>query len=930
MNNNQSPSWPGWETVKLIGRGSFGAVYEIQRDMLGDIEKAALKVISIPQNNGDIEELYNDGYDDESITSTFQSHLKSIIAEYTLMRKMNGCTNIVNCDDVRYVQHDDGIGWDIFIKMELLQPITKALPAAIPEETVLKIARDMCNALVLCKKYDIVHRDIKPQNIFVSPNGDFKLGDFGIAKTVEKTMGGTKIGTYKYMAPEVYNNQPYGSAADIYSLGLVLYWLLNERRMPFLPLPPAKMSAGMDEEARHLRLSGKQIPPPAYGNEALKRIVLKACAYDVKDRYASVYEMMADLKQLGIEDFEDVTEIAPQEDLTVRIFPQNPPVEPSDDPPVSVEPPVEPPVDPPADPPKSPKKPLIISLIAGLAAVLVIVLLLLRGCDTQANVPDPTDGTSEVQATEEVFEMALNTDRLSVFADDTAILEVSGIPEDAKVKWSSSDKSVAKVNSDGEVTGIGEGVATITATWKHDGETYTVSAEVTVVMSGITLSDYTIDSFFVGETRTLTATTSPEGGNVVWTSGDAGVATVSENGVVTAVGEGSTTITASFGNYTETCNVQVTVPSISLSKTNATLYVGDSTTVAASTLPGSMTVSWSSDNSGVATVSGGKITAVSAGTTTIRATMSYAGKSYAATCTVSVTQPSVTLSKTAVSLISGDSTTLTASTTPGGCAISWSSSNAGVATVSNGNVKAVSVGTAQITAQITYAGKTYKASCTVTVADPSVVISTSSNVITFSEIENGTCTLTANVTPDGGTVAWSSDNSAVAPVSGNGTTATVKALSEGSATITATYTVKGKTVKDSCTITVQKAASTLSLTGLSYPGSGTVDSFTISGTLSSNYALVRAECTGSATSNALGISVSDTASPFYFGEGVYTADMSILTSYFIEQYRSLYNLYSAAAGLLGADNSVTMNVTGTCYDTSGNHISFAFTYVIYS
>ena len=111
MNEHKEYSWPGWETVRLIGRGSFGSVYEIQRDVFGDIEKAALKVISIPQNASDIDELYSDGYDDESITSTFQSHLKSIVSEYSLMRKMNGCANVVNCDDIRYVQHDDGIGW---------------------------------------------------------------------------------------------------------------------------------------------------------------------------------------------------------------------------------------------------------------------------------------------------------------------------------------------------------------------------------------------------------------------------------------------------------------------------------------------------------------------------------------------------------------------------------------------------------------------------------------------------------------------------------------------------------------------------------------------------------------------------------------------------------------------------------------------------
>ena len=297
-NTIHNVSWPGWETIKLIGRGSFGAVYEIQRDVFGDIEKAALKVISIPQNPGDIDEMYSDGYDSASITSTFHGHLKSIVAEYSLMRKMNGSSNIVNCDDVRYVQHDDGIGWDIFIKMELLTPLTKALPAVIAEETVIKLAKDICTALELCKKHEIIHRDIKPQNIFVSPNGDYKLGDFGIAKTVEKTIGGTKIGTYKYMAPEVYNNQPYGSGADIYSLGLVLYWMLNERRMPFLPLPPEPLRAGADEEARYRRFSGEPIPAPIHGSPALQSIVLKACAYDPKARYHSAAQMLEDLNSL--------------------------------------------------------------------------------------------------------------------------------------------------------------------------------------------------------------------------------------------------------------------------------------------------------------------------------------------------------------------------------------------------------------------------------------------------------------------------------------------------------------------------------------------------------------------------------------------------------------------------------------------------------
>lgn len=309
---NGEISWPGWETVRLIGRGSFGAVYEIQRDVVGEIEKAALKVISIPQSPNDIEEMYSDGYDDESITATFNEHLKSIVAEYSLMRKLGDCVNVVRCDDVRYVQHDSGVGWDIFIKMELLTPLTKVLHHSVPEETVIKLGKDICSALVACKKNNVIHRDIKPQNIFISDNGDYKLGDFGIAKTIERTAGGTKIGTYKYMAPEVYNNQPYGSAADIYSLGLVMYQMLNDRRLPFLPGASQTVTASMEENARHRRFSGEPIPAPAYGSGALKAVVLKACAFDPADRYRTPGEMLQDLEALSGGN-------APQEDTDIDL-----------------------------------------------------------------------------------------------------------------------------------------------------------------------------------------------------------------------------------------------------------------------------------------------------------------------------------------------------------------------------------------------------------------------------------------------------------------------------------------------------------------------------------------------------------------------------------------------------------------------------------
>ncbi len=291
--------WPGWEIVRAIGQGSFGAVYEIRRNLYGRIETAALKVISIPQSMQEVQELRSDGYDDESITAHFQSYLEEIIREYTVMLDLKGHTNVVYCDDVRYVQHDDGIGWDVFIKMELLTPLTSQLSKGYDEQQVIRMGIDLCNALILCKNENIIHRDIKPQNIFVSKTGDYKLGDFGVAKISDKTVSGTKIGTYKYMAPEVYLNRPYGTSSDLYSLGLVLYWAMNERRTPFLPLPPQMPKPSEEETARQRRFGGEPVPAPMHGSRGLQEIVLKACAYDPKDRFRDPAQMREALIRLS-------------------------------------------------------------------------------------------------------------------------------------------------------------------------------------------------------------------------------------------------------------------------------------------------------------------------------------------------------------------------------------------------------------------------------------------------------------------------------------------------------------------------------------------------------------------------------------------------------------------------------------------------------
>ena len=306
MTDAHTISWPGWNVVRCIGKGGFGAVYEIERDVFGKQEKAALKVMSIPESRDEIDDLFNRGYNEESITDHFKNYLEEIVKEYSIMSDLKGHTNIVYCDELRYVQHDDGIGWDIYIKMELLSPLDKSLGLTYSESDTIRLGIDLCNALIHCKRGNIIHRDIKPQNILVSKSGDYKLGDFGVAKVSDKTMSGTKIGTYEYMAPEVYKAEHYGSTADIYSLGLVMYWMMNCRTLPFLPLYPKIPSSSEKEAARSRRFSGEPLPPPVNGSKALQDIVLKACAFDQKSRYASAMEMRSAL--LWLQSGEDETE----------------------------------------------------------------------------------------------------------------------------------------------------------------------------------------------------------------------------------------------------------------------------------------------------------------------------------------------------------------------------------------------------------------------------------------------------------------------------------------------------------------------------------------------------------------------------------------------------------------------------------------------
>ncbi len=293
---NISEVWPEWQEECVLGEGSFGKVYKAKRAEYGRTFYSAIKVITVPKGPNEIKYARSQGMSDNEVYEYFRSIVDGLLNEISLMDNLKGAKNIVGIEDYKIVEHQEGIGWDIFIRMELLTPFDSFVSnPEFSQKDVIKLGVDICSALEVCEQNNIVHRDIKPDNVFISRFGEYKLGDFGIARKMEATQANlSRKGTLNYMAPEVYKSEEYGSNVDIYSLGMVLYTLLNNNRVAFLD-PYNPITYKDNESALSKRLSGVTPPLPCNASQSLGRVILKACAYNPHERYQNATEFKNDL-----------------------------------------------------------------------------------------------------------------------------------------------------------------------------------------------------------------------------------------------------------------------------------------------------------------------------------------------------------------------------------------------------------------------------------------------------------------------------------------------------------------------------------------------------------------------------------------------------------------------------------------------------------
>lgn len=287
-----------------LGSGSSGVVYSIYH---GELE-AALKVIPIPRDEVELNSLMRQYGSEDRVRKELIDKYNLAREEIDIMKKLWGESHLVCFEDHYIVDRTDTFGWDVLIRMEKLvridhflrEDMLKKFGYKRDSELILRIWDDLLQGLQVCQHQNIVHLDIKPENIFYAPGGDhFKLGDFGVAV---KSIGGQKVmesmivGTEEYMAPEVRKGAGGDTRSDIYSLALVIYQFFNNDRLPFMP------SGTYTEEDRRRaidkRLSGERVPRIKGVSAGTMELLNRCLEHEPGNRYQTVEEVKRDLRKI--------------------------------------------------------------------------------------------------------------------------------------------------------------------------------------------------------------------------------------------------------------------------------------------------------------------------------------------------------------------------------------------------------------------------------------------------------------------------------------------------------------------------------------------------------------------------------------------------------------------------------------------------------
>lgn len=286
-----------WQVDCEIGRGSYGVVYKIWKREHGKKIYAALKHIHIGPTS-DNEKLL----EINEAKKYYWNEVEKVKERIEIVRSLNGHPNVVPIDDFKIFKDNDGVSYDILLRMKLLTPIDSYYASFPPsEKEILHLGVDVCSALVKCEEIGVAHHDVKSDNIYIDESHNYLLGDFGVASTIkqpnfQRTM---IINGDECVQPESdESNVSVGSDKDIMSLGAVLYTYLNDNKSPYY-----YFDNGSFTETRRFRIisssvSGKPLAAPKNANTTFAEIILRALRSERNDRYLNANDFESALKNV--------------------------------------------------------------------------------------------------------------------------------------------------------------------------------------------------------------------------------------------------------------------------------------------------------------------------------------------------------------------------------------------------------------------------------------------------------------------------------------------------------------------------------------------------------------------------------------------------------------------------------------------------------
>lgn len=292
----------GWVVERFIGEGRFGKVYGIRREnpFGGTVERAALKWVRIAPTPEEIERCPAQGMTTEDLADIYRQKVEVCAHEIEIMRSLQGETNIVNYQDFEVRPVSEGIGWDLFVRMEQLTPLLSYISReGISVEMIVDVGRSVAAALSLCHHpragAPVIHGDVKPGNVYFAREHTFKLGDFGLS-FLEGRGDGSSGGTQGYLAPECVAGAEKSVLSDQYALGKTLWWLWT-----FL-----------DGASRG---GGEQNASVAAAERALLKIIRIATQKTPEERYADIDDMLRALNAIAAPSPERVSALTVEEYL---------------------------------------------------------------------------------------------------------------------------------------------------------------------------------------------------------------------------------------------------------------------------------------------------------------------------------------------------------------------------------------------------------------------------------------------------------------------------------------------------------------------------------------------------------------------------------------------------------------------------------------